>query len=360
MRFRILLLVLLCTSNFLAAQTIPLTADHLTTDTDGVRFGTFKGTNTLQITDDSRVRLNDVRFRTGTIEYRFHPANSNFSGVYFRTDGAGNGEHFYLRPFAAGRPTQPGALQYAPEFNGVSMWDVFQRYEANGVIHSDDWNTVKLEVSEQQMRVTVNGVTSLYIPELLGPGDGDRLELTGNGHYADLKISQTPPANLPDFPAPDVTRHDPRYLTDWEVTPVQPLPRGQEVWEGILPDSTANWQPIAPDRYGIVNLTRRYPDNPPTSRNDRRVAWLRTTLTADADALRTMDLGFNDEVWVFLNGQLLYIDQNRYALRSQKAPGGRVHLGNAMVDLSLQAGENELLIALGHEFFGWGMVARLR
>ena len=73
-----------------------------------------------------------------------------------------------------------------------------------------------------------------------------------------------------------------------------------------------------------------------------------------------MDLGFNDEVWVFVNGQLIYRDQNRFARGSQKSPSGRVHLSNARVDLPLNEGENELLIALGHEFFSWGMVARLR
>jgi hypothetical protein len=72
-----------------------------------------------------------------------------------------------------------------------------------------------------------------------------------------------------------------------------------------------------------------------------------------------LSLGFTNEVWVFLNGQYLYIDKNFYDEPSMKLPRARVSIENCSFNLPLKAGANELLIGVGNDFFGWGIVARL-
>jgi len=70
-------------------------------------------------------------------------------------------------------------------------------------------------------------------------------------------------------------------------------------------------------------------------------------------------MGFCDDVSVFINGDLLYIDKNTYWLPIRKYPDGRCDIRNSTIQLPLKAGENQLMIALTNYFYGWGIVARL-
>jgi hypothetical protein len=42
-----------------------------------------------------------------------------------------------------------------------------------------------------------------------------------------------------------------------------------------------------------------------------------------------------------------------------KSPNGRISLDNCAFQIHLQKGENELLIGLANDFYGWGIMARL-
>lgn len=334
-----------------------MSPDRWTFPEGTVTFINHQGTPALQILNNSRAVLKDVTFSTGTIEFDFAVANSMFSGIYFRTSNMGENEHFYLRPFKPENRLISGAVQYTPIVRDVSLWDLFYPYQGSAYIKTEGWNHVKLEVSKKRLRATVNGEVVLRIPELLTTLEEGGIALGGNGIYANLTITPGQPANLPDMPAPDLTLHDPRYLRQWVASPEIPLPRGVEVYEGSLPDSTTTWTPLKPERFGLLNLTRAYSAS--KDRNDRRFVWLKTTIHSETDQTHRLRLGFNDEVWVFLNGQLIFMDQNRYARASQKQPDGRCDLDNAAFDLNLQEGANELIIGVANEFFGWGMMARL-
>jgi hypothetical protein len=72
-----------------------------------------------------------------------------------------------------------------------------------------------------------------------------------------------------------------------------------------------------------------------------------------------MQLGFGDEVWVVLNGRLLYLDKNHYGMLIRKTPDGRIGLENSNFALPLNQGENILMICVANNFFGWGIIARL-
>lgn len=321
------------------------------------QFVDHEGIAALQILNNGRAALKDVQFRNGTISYDFKPANSMFAGIYFRTTEGGEGEHFYLRPFKPENRLASGAVQYAPWVRGVSLWDLFYPYQGSAFIKKDAWNQVKIEVSQKQLRATLNGEVVLQIPELLGSPLQGGFTFAGNGLYANLRIEHDRPRDLPDAAGPDITLHDPRYLREWLSSPATVLPRGTEVFEASLPDSTTVWTPITAERFGLLNLSRQYDRAP--NRDDRRLVWLKTTLHSTADGQYRLQLGFNDEVWVFLNGQLIYSGQNRYARASEKEPDGRCDIDNASITLSLQEGANELVIGLANEFFGWGMIARL-
>jgi hypothetical protein len=43
----------------------------------------------------------------------------------------------------------------------------------------------------------------------------------------------------------------------------------------------------------------------------------------------------------------------------RKDPDGRISIDNAKFDITLKAGENDLLVGVANDFFGWGLMARL-
>jgi hypothetical protein len=113
---------------------------------------------------------------------------------------------------------------------------------------------------------------------------------------------------------------------------------------------------------GLINLTRLYGGNLPRLYEGgppRRIIWLKTTLKTDREGNYKLNLGFTNEVWVFLNGKYLYIGKNYYDEPSMKTPRARVSIENCSFNLPLKAGDNELLVGVGNNFFGWGIVARL-
>jgi hypothetical protein len=119
---------------------------------------------------------------------------------------------------------------------------------------------------------------------------------------------------------------------------------------------------IQAERRGLINLTRLFGGNLP-GRNEgappRRIVWLKTTLRTDREWKYKLNLGFTNDVWVFLNGKYLYLDKNYYDEPSMKTPRGRLSIENCSFNLPLKAGNNELLIGVGNDFFGWGSAARL-
>lgn len=209
---------------------------------------------------------------------------------------------------------------------------------------------------------------ALVVPELEGTLTTGGISLGGGQvKLANLVLKPDAVENLSPAAGYRLSGNDSRYLRHWEVTEPREFPYGQEVVHNYpymggspvvsqLPDSTQRWSPISAGEREIVNLSRvfgRVPDN------GRRLVWLRTSIGSDRQRERILNLGFSDEVWVFVNGQALYADKNHFASPGQKFPKGRCTIENSEVRIPLRQGKNEILIGLANYFYGWGLVARL-
>jgi hypothetical protein len=61
-----------------------------------------------------------------------------------------------------------------------------------------------------------------------------------------------------------------------------------------------------------------------------------------------------------VNGKLVYADKNLFdSEEARKFPDGRCSLENGAFTLPLEAGDNEVTVALANNFFGWGLMLRL-
>ena len=320
---------------------------------------------------DGKIFLKNQIFTNGTIEYDVELTGGGFPGIYFRmSSDLKNGENFYIRAFGPVSPETRTTLQYAAVLDGTSMWDLSDEYQAGATIYQQGWNHVRLVVSGKQMKAYVNDMALpvMVVPELeSGMSNGTIYFAGGNVTYGNFVIKPNAIEDLNPDAGFSLTYNDSRYIRNWMVGPTIDFPFGKEVKMPLpsmhgsivasdLPDSTTLWSPIKAESRGIVNLSRKFGH----ADNDmRRLAWLKTTIESARAQERILNLGFSDEVWVFVNGQIIYTDKNYFGTPSQKFPKSRCTLENSHFTLPLKEGKNEMLIGLANYFFVWGVLARL-
>jgi hypothetical protein len=350
---------------------IPMEPSYWKYDSSTTEFVTYKETKAVRGKKGNgyQVFLKNQSFANGTIEFDVELSGMGFPGINFRmSDDYKNGENFYIRSFGPVRPETRTTLQYAALIDGMSIWDLSDEYQAGAIIYQNKWNHVKLVVSGKQMKAYVNDMNrpSLVVPELEGRRESGGISLTGNVIYANLVIKPDATEGLSPEPGYISTYNDTRYLRSWMVSPQKDFPFGKEVVMPLpsmygslnasdLPDSAAQWSKIEAESRAIVNLSRIYGHKP----NDaRRIAWLKTTIESDRDQEKTLRLGFSDEVWVFVNGAIAFVDKNYFGTPEQKLSGARCIIENSALKLPLRKGTNEILIGVANYFYGWGIIAR--
>ncbi len=342
-------------------------------DSATTEFVTYKNTPVVRNKPGKgfQIFLKNQAFTNGTIEFDVELSGMGFPGINFRlSPDRKNGENFYIRSFGPVKPEVRTTLQYAAVLDGISMWDMSDEYQSGAVIHQNQWNHVKLVVSGKQLKAYVNDMSkpALLVPELESGTETGSISLMGNVIFANLVIKPNATEGLNSEATYNSTLNETRYLRHWLVSPPADFPFGQEVRIALpsmygalkksdLPDSTTQWKPIKAENRAIVNLSRVY--GAAKEHDGRRLAWLKTTIESDKVQERTLSLGFSDEVWVFVNGQVVYVDKNYFGTPEQKMPDSRCTIENAKVKLPLREGKNEILIGLAHYFYGWGIIARL-
>ena len=159
-------------------------------------------------------------------------------------------------------------------------------------------------------------------------------------------------------PAIDPRDADGGLIRNWRLSTFSALPNGKDPTYNEMPGSSQEWKRISTERNGLVNLSREY--GRPLPEPNRAVAWLKTTITSDKKQTKKVDIGWTRELWVFVNGKLVYADKNLFELEgARKVPDGRCSLENGSFPLALEAGDNEVAVAIANTFFGWGLMLRV-
>jgi hypothetical protein len=113
-----------------------------------------------------------------------------------------------------------------------------------------------------------------------------------------------------------------------------------------------SWQPLVCEKSGLANLARVQGIS-----QRKNTAFAKVTLHSDRAETRQLNFGYSDIALIFLNGKALYFGQNIFRSRDYRYLGTIGYFDS--VFLPLKAGDNELVIAVGENFGGWGIQARL-
>ena len=303
--------------------------------------------------------LKGITFGDGTIEFDVNTIARGAPGIAFRQQDEGHFELLYIRP-DPNCPAFQACIQYAPQTHGVLLWDLFPQYQTRAPLRENGWNHIKMVISGRRMNVFVNDAISptLVVGRLEGDAIQGGLRLEGPGTFANLVITPDAVDGLSPEPARDPLDGDRGLVRNWRLSTFFALPNAKDPVYGEMPGPSEAWKAIRTERNGLVNLSREY--GRPVPEPNRALAWLKTTITSDLKQTKKVEIGWTRELWVFVNGKLVYADKNLFEQdEARKAPDGRCSLENGTFTLPLEAGDNEVAVAIANNFFGWGVMLRL-
>ena len=339
--------------------TVAMTADRWQTKENAEFFKQLGFYHGLMRLNSGNALLKDLTFSEGTIEFDVNTVGRGAPGIAFRQQDENNFELLYLRPDPA-CPAFRACIQYAPQTHGVLLWDLFPQYQNRAPLRENGWNHIKMVISGRRMNVFVNDAPTptLEVGRLEGDAMKGGLRLQGPATFANFVITPGAVEGVSPEPVADPLDGDRGVVRNWRLSPVSALPGNKEPIYAEMPDASQEWTSISTERKGLANLSRVY--GRPLPEPHRGLAWLKTSINSDRKQEKKVQLGWTREIWVFVNGKLVYADKNMFELEeARKVPDARCSLENASFTLPLEAGDNEVAIALANNFFGWGLMLRL-
>jgi hypothetical protein len=266
-------------------------------------------------------------------------------------------------------------MQYTPVLHTGANWQIYNGPGFTGAVDipRDEWFHLRLAVVGAQARLYVKDMDkpALVMTDLKTGEQKGQIALyvlTGATYFANFEVRTTPDApwerHLPPMP--------PGTLTRWDISPAyDALARNPEQPLSASEISNTKWETVEAEPPGFVVLYRyrQAPHLQVTFATDfskrldpqpgTKLLYARTTIDSDRDQVKKLEIGYSDEVSVFLNGQILYRGRSAQNFRD---PGflGIVNPENDAVYLPLKKGKNELVLAISELGGGWGFICRLK
>jgi hypothetical protein len=337
---------------------VAMTAEHWQTKENAEflrQAGFYHG---LMRLNSGQATLKDITFSDGTIEFDVNTIGRGAPAIAFRQQDEKNFEFLYLRPDPA-CPAFNACVQYTPQTHGVLLWDLFPQYQARAPLRENGWNHIKMVISGKRMNVFVNDAVppTLQVGRLEGDAMKGGLHLQGPGTFANLVITPDAVEGLAPEPVRDPLEGDGRVFRNWRLSAFSALAEGKEPMYNEMPGESQEWRTIGAERGGLINLSRVY--GKPLPESTRAVAWLKTTIASDRKQTKKVDIGWTRELWVWVNGKLAFGGKNLWEVEEmRKFPDARCSLENGSFMLPLEAGDNEVAVAIANNFFGWGLMLR--
>ena len=358
-------------NNSPAAQAISLPPDSPRWEFEGeAKPVEYLGRKSIYL-DGGAATVKDLEMRDGVIDMDVAtPAIRGFFGIQFRVDGA-NGEWVYLRQHKSGLPD---AMQYTPVLNTGLNWQLYNGPGFTGAVDipKNEWFHLRLEIAGAQARLFVKDMDkpALVMSDLksgVQKGQIALADLIGATYFANFEVRETPQIAWERRQPPML----PNTLTKWSISPsYDALARKLEQPLSPAERDTISWQAIEAEPPGLVVLYRyRQAPHPRVSfqsdfstrlqpQPGSQVLYARSFIDSERDQVKKLDLGYSDEVSVFLNDKILYRGRSAQGFRD---PGflGIMNPDNDAVYLPLKKGRNELLLAVSELGGGWGFICRL-
>lgn len=311
--------------------------------------------------------LKDVDFKNGIIEMDVaFPTPDAFAEIRWhcaeRKPGTPVGKQcdkLYLRPE---KSSYSDSVQYAPIINGISNWQMYYLPDNTKAVTFPfpEWFHVKI--------VTVGRYAEVYVVDMQVPVLTVNLvgnSLSGNvvlesneAHLANF--SYTVDDNPPVKGKPPEIKAEPTAIKSWLISNAFE----ETMLEGKLrvteeDRKTLTWVNLDSEADGKGNIARVQDVDNIKAKPSKNTVFARATIVSDKAQMKLMSFGFSDKVKLYLNGQLLYQENQAYHSRNGWFMGNMGYFNELY--LPLDKGNNELWMGISEgpkAFVGWGVQAK--
>lgn len=300
--------------------------------------------------------LKDFEFKNGTLEVKI-AANikRSFAGFIFRANHD-HAEKVYLRMH---KSRMPDAIQYSPIFNEESNWQLYRELQNTTVFNTDDWNTLKLAVYNNQAVIFVNDVELLKIDKLRTDNTKGRIGFFGlfGNWFADLTYSPEVDEKLfPIISSPK--KNNIGIIKNWQVSEVYSI-------DELKNNSTLNitkkarFDSFKTEESGLLPISKYRKKLSQGKFEKNKIDFVIAKLIIHSDKKQTKKIYFDysDKLTFYLNETMIFEGNNTFRAKGIQHTG---HLGinsNALF-LNLNKGKNEIICMISEKANGWGLMAR--
>ncbi len=300
--------------------------------------------------------LKDLQLLDGVVEFDVSVARERgFMGALFRAQDMRNLEHFYIRPHQTGNVD---ANQYTPVYNGVSAWQLYhgEGFGVSADYRFDRWMHIKIVFAGDRAEVYIDSDEPVMTSTLKRQPAAGLVGLNSSGfstaYFANFEVSELPEGYTIAASQEVESPLTEETVSEWLVS----SPFDGQTLNGVLQlssehESISDWDWLSSEAAGITNLAKLH-----GLEEDKNTVFAKLQINADKEQLKGLSFGYSDTVAVYVNGRLFYTGYNTYESRDYR------YLGTIglfqKIYLPLQAGENEVLFAVGESFGGWGIQAQ--
>ncbi|MBF0239319.1 MAG: hypothetical protein HQM12_16580 [SAR324 cluster bacterium] len=322
----------------------------------------FQGGKSLLLQNGLAILKNEG-LANGTIEFDLaFPSISlatgrTMGGLIFRAQDSENFEHFYLRGHQSGNPD---ASQYQTFFNGLQSWQLYspeKGYGSNNQYPLNEFVHVKILLADDKAEMYIQDMATPAIAVTLkresAPGGVMLWALGLPVRFANFSFTKGMPI-LKATTFKEETRLE-GAVASWSVSKAFP----QKFLENKIALENADkqglsWKTYDSEGSGLINLAKVQ-----GLVKDNDTVFAKIVISAKTAQIKKLKFGFNDEVKVYLNDQLLFSGNNKESSRDYRFLG-TMGLFYELY-LPLKEGNNELCLAVTEDkmlFNGWGLQAQ--
>lgn len=334
------------------SQIIPFDSDHWDINAEANILEHIDGQDAIYLQNGTAL-LKNSKFINGIIEFdiRFTERQS-FSGLIFRVIDDGNYEEFYMRPHLNNKPD---ACQYTPADNGITSWQMYYGPSYSTAINYvfNKWIHVKLAIRDNLADIYYDNMVKPLLTVSLkrDPKEGavGIESYAAPMHFANFNVTYNTP-EIKGKPVPESPIGE-NLISEWSASsPISESSLGSQIAENQL--KPLKWQTVKTESIGVLNLAKYL-----TRSEENNTTLVRLNIISKKSQNIPLHLGYSDRGRVYLNGDILYMGHNEYAMRDYRYLG-TIGLFET-VYLPLKKGNNDLIIAVSEDFGGWALVGQI-
>jgi hypothetical protein len=201
----------------------------------------------------------------------------------------------------------------------------------------------------------------LHIPELRSDNDKgkvnfyafDRPNMVVGAYFSNLEVRPLAAGEGVIGSAIEEAKVADTVFRKWQIS----SPFSESLLEGqfhlpAIDPNILDWHSVGVERNGVLNIARY---ERKTAEAD--TVLIKLNIKTDEEASRLFRFGYSDRVRIYVNGQQQFFGNAQWRSRDHRFLG-TVGLHDA-VPLHLQAGTNEIFVAVSESFGGWGFVGQI-